>query len=91
MSYYVNFKKTSWERIHFSEEDLETVKRICEANSAESAFNEIAPLVKSQEDLFDTSEFMEPIENDNQPTIEIWVAGNENLMEIYWDNTPLPE
>lgn len=86
MKKYIDYKHTFWSRIYFSDDtNMKTI-----ANKIEK--EHLVPSELCDEDLgfieweniLETEEFIEPTENDNQPTIEIYEG--EEFPECIWDN-----
>lgn len=79
---YVVIKQTIWQRIHLREDtDLKVIISMLENN--EEIYDEELGFQEC-ETLFETSEYIEPINNENNPTIEVYEG--DNIQECIWDN-----
>jgi hypothetical protein len=85
---YVDYKATIWGRLFF-EDDADMQKVIVELEKGKLP----AELCDEEELKFtefmfniDTEEFITPVENDGQATIEVY-EGDESFQECIWDNS----
>lgn len=80
---YVDVKYTIWKRYYYNEKaNLQEIIDCIKENDADYGVDEAEGYDYSEE-LFDTTTFVEPEDNDNQPTIEIFENDNPNIL---WDN-----
>lgn len=92
MGHYLDYKATVWFRIPVnSKEDLELVKnKLANGGIPSDLYNDEILEVGECEILYDTEEFILPIENDNQSTIELYEIQKINNCTqpiMIWDNT----
>ena len=92
MEHYLDYKPTVWFRIPIkSKEDLELVKtKLANGETPSDLYNDENLEVGQCEPLYDTEEFMLPVENDNQSTIELFEFQKiDNCTQpiMIWDNT----
>ena len=92
MEHYLDYKATVWFRIPInSKEDLELVKtKLANGEAPSDLYNDENLEVGQCEPLYDTEEFMLPVENDNQSTIELFEFQKiDNCTQpiMIWDNT----
>ena len=79
---YIDYKVTVWSRIYFnSKEDLEECIEKMKTGEMPYTFNEDDG-VDEYEDILETTEFIPPIENDGQSTIECYHGKT-----LLWDNS----
>jgi hypothetical protein len=90
MDNYLDYKATIWFRIPiWSEEALFKVKQKLKEGLTPADLYDLLDSdieIGQCEPLYDTEEFLKPIENGNQPTIEIY-KGDGSDVEMIWDNT----
>jgi hypothetical protein len=92
MKHYLDYKATVWFRIPInSKEDVELVKnKLFNGKTPSDLYNDEILEVGQCELLYDTEEFMLPVENDNQSTIELYeIQKIDNCTQpiMIWDNT----
>lgn len=92
MKHYLDYKATVWFRVPInSKEDLELVKnKLVNGEKPSDLYNDENVEVGQCEPLYDTEEFILPIENDNQSTIELYeIQKIDNCTQpiMIWDNT----
>jgi hypothetical protein len=92
MKHYLDYKATVWFRIPInSKEDVELVKnKLFNGETPSDLYNDEILEVGQCELLYDTEEFMLPVENDNQSTIELYeIQKIDNCTQpiMIWDNT----
>lgn len=78
---YIDFKKTIWERVYLPDEmTVNEIKLLMDENSA-AVLNNILIDEKgcNFENIYDSEEFIEPEDNDNQPTIEVFCDNGEEF------------
>ena len=86
MAKYIDFKQKIWARMYFSDDtDINKIIEKLEAGylPAELADEELG--FTEFESMLDTEEFITPIENDGQSTIEVYEG--QNVQECIWDNS----
>jgi hypothetical protein len=85
MEYYLDYKATIWFRIPIdSKEDLEIVKnKLKNGETPADLYNTEELQLGQCEPLYDTEEFILPVENDKQSTIEIY---NNTNGKLNWNN-----
>jgi len=84
---YIDYKCTIWQRLYFRDtadvnlliKELENGSYPSDLCDEEYGFNEL-------DMMFDTEEFILPIENDGQSTIEIYEE-TEKFSKCIWDNS----
>lgn len=92
MKHYLDYKATVWFRVPInSKEDLELVKnKLVNGETPLYLYHDENLEVGQCEPLYDTEEFILPIENDNQSTIELYeIQKIDNCTQpiMIWDNT----
>lgn len=87
VSKYIDIKVTIWQRLHFGDEvNMQEVIKKLEQGYLPAELCDIPELEFQEcETLFDTEEFITPIENDGQSTIEVYEG--ENVQECIWNNS----
>ena len=81
MKNYVDIKITVWQRLHFAEEAyMKGIADIIKEDGLDEVIDEKIGFVQS-ETLFDTKARLEPSNNDNEATIEVYEDGKE-----IWNN-----
>lgn len=88
MSKYIDYKVETWIRVKFNEDvDIqEVIDKLKKGTLPPNFGNEYDV---EYENLTETEEFINPIENDGQSTIEVYedVKDTENWQECIWDNS----
>ena len=88
MSKYIDYKVETWIRVKFNEDiNLQEVIDKLEKGTLPPDFGNEYDV--EYENLTETEEFISPIENDGQSTIEVYedVKDTENWQECIWDNS----
>lgn len=81
MKNYIDVKMTVWQRLHFAEEaNMKGIADIIKEDGLDEVIDEKIGFVHS-ETLFDTETRLEPSNNDNEATIEVYEDGSE-----IWNN-----
>ena len=86
MKKYIDYKHTLWSRIHFTDTtDMKVIaEKIEKEHLVPSDLCDESLGFTELETMVETEEFIEPIENDSQPTIEVYEG--DNFQECIWDN-----
>lgn len=91
MEHYIDYKATVWFRIPIKKEDLELItNKLVSGETPADLYNDENLELGQCEPLYDTEEFILPIENDNQSTIELYeIQKIDNCTQpiMIWDNT----
>ncbi len=71
---YIDFKITTWDRVHIHTDDEEIVRKAIKEEGIETMqdFFNLKVDGTSWEKVDEVDEFMTPFENDNQPTLEVY-------------------
>lgn len=84
MSKYIDYKVETWIRVKFNEDiNLQEIINKLEKGTLPPDFGNEYDV--EYENLTETEEFIRPIENDGQSTIEVY-NGND-FQELIWDNS----
>jgi hypothetical protein len=84
MSKYIDYKVETWIRVKFNEDiNLQEIIDKLEKGTLPPDFGNEYDV--EYENLTETEEFIRPIENDGQSTIEVY-NGND-FQELIWDNS----
>lgn len=84
MSKYIDYKVETWIRVKFNEDiNLQEIIDKLEKGTLPPDFGNEYDV--EYENLTETEEFIRPIENDGQSTIEVY-DGND-FQELMWDNS----
>lgn len=84
MSKYIDYKVETWIRVKFNEDiNLQEIIDKLEKGTLPPDFGNEYDV--EYENLTETEEFIKPIENDGQSTIEVY-DGND-FQELMWDNS----
>ncbi len=84
MSKYIDYKVETWIRVRFNEDiNLQEVIDKLEKGTLPPDFGNEYDV--EYENLTETEEFIRPIENDGQSTIEVYEG--DNFQECIWDNS----
>ena len=82
MNNYIDVKVTVWNRLHFADKsNMAGLADIIMENGLDDAIDDKLGFLES-ETLYDTEEKLNPEQNDQQPTIEVYAN-----KEMVWDNT----
>lgn len=84
MTKYIDYKVETWIRVKFNEDiDLQEIIQKLESGALPPNFGNEYDV--EYENLTETEEFINPIENGGQSTIEVY--GGDNFQECIWDNS----
>lgn len=82
---YIDYKTTVWQRIYFNNDtDMQKIIKLLEQNYIPNELCDEDLGFKEVETMYDTEEFIRPIENDGQSTIEVY---EDNGFKMIWDNS----
>lgn len=82
---YVDYKVTTWKRVHFEDHaDSERIIEIIKEEGINEIFDEDLGFTE-QESLLEVDEEMTVEENNGFPTIEVYES-NENIDNLIWSN-----
>lgn len=85
---YIDIKHTVWQRYEINEEHLEKFLKLDEKQKHQAVFHDLVDNATEIDWLFDTSEYLSPSDNGNQPTVEVYSDRHQGG-KLLWDNQPI--